>query len=149
MARRLIEARYIMSPNSQRSGRPLVLVVDDDARAANVLVRLLRGDGFDVELATDGAAALERLNKSPAPRALITDLWLPKVDGASVARYAQRHVPDLAIFIVTGHPNQISSDVAAAGRPLTVFTKPLDYSELHSALCRAAGRPFNPTERAA
>jgi len=36
---------------------PLILLVEDDARSAGVLARLLRDDGFEVEIARDGAAA--------------------------------------------------------------------------------------------
>lgn len=135
--------------NSQVSRAPLILVVDSDVRAASVLMRLLQEDGFRVELATDGAAAIERLSRDPKPRALITDLWVPKVDGATIARYAASQLPFLPVFIITGHPHQLSLSAGPMTPPPTVFTKPFEYADLHAALLRAVDAKVTSSERAA
>ena len=113
------------------SASPLVFVVDDDGRTARMLAQMLRGDGFRVEVATDGATAIGRLSRAPIPAALVTDLHLPHADGLAVARYARSRRPALPVFVVTGHPDM----VARSADPLTppeaeLFTKPLDYPEL-------------------
>ena len=46
-----------------------VLVVDDDERTARLLARLLTEDGFDVEVVTDGVAAMARLSNGEGPTA--------------------------------------------------------------------------------
>ena len=109
-------------------GPALILVVEDDVRSARVLVRMLRDDGYEVELATDGAAAISRLSRSPLPDVLVTDLRMPHADGQSVARYARSLGPDLPIWVVTGYPDlagKLENDA-------TILTKPLDYEQLRN-----------------
>lgn len=109
-----------------------VLVVDDDVRTARLLARLLGEDGFEVELATDGAAAIARLSRSPLPDALVTDLRMPHADGVAVARYARSRAPQIPIFIVTGYPELLTRlDDLIATR---IFPKPLAYPELTAAM---------------
>lgn len=62
-----------------------VLVVDDDAAVRNSLDRALRVNGYDVELAVDGADALNRVGTQP-PDAMVLDVLMPNVDGLEVCR---------------------------------------------------------------
>jgi CheY-like chemotaxis protein len=89
----------------QAATRFLVLVVDDDARAARLLAIMLREDGFRVEVAVDGAAAVRRLSRDPVPNALVTDLHLSHADGITVARYARSRRESIGLFLVTGYPD--------------------------------------------
>ena len=58
------------SDTKPRTSNKLVLVADEDARTARLLARMLRDDGYNVELVLDGAAALARLTRSPLPDAV-------------------------------------------------------------------------------
>jgi two-component system response regulator MprA len=117
------------------------LVVDDDVRTARILSRMLREDGFEVELAADGAAAIGRLARTPVPDVLVTDLRMPHADGMAVARYARSHRPDLPIVIVTGYPDMAPLGSGALDPAPTVMTKPVDYARLSDAIQRALGVP--------
>jgi two-component system response regulator MprA len=119
--------------------RPLVLVVDTDARSASLLARLLRADGYETEVTTDGAAAVARLTRNPVPDAVVTDFHLAHADGLAVARYARSRRPSMHIFLVTGHPNALSSAKGPHDEPLHVLTKPLDYPDLLARLVSALG----------
>jgi len=110
--------------------RSLILIVDDDARNASLLGRLLRSDGFDAEVTTDGAAALARLTRSPAPDALITDFHLAHADGLAVGRYARSRRARIPIFVVTGDPSAVARAADPLGEPTVVLTKPVDYADL-------------------
>jgi two-component system response regulator MprA len=114
--------------------RALVLVVDNDVRAAGVLVRLLRQDGFEVAVAPDGPAAMQRFSHEPMPDILVTDLQMPYVDGLAVAKYGQLCRPGLAVFIVTGYPHLAAQKTATLHPVPRVFTKPLDYAALSQEL---------------
>jgi CheY-like chemotaxis protein len=116
------------------SDKHRVLVVDDDVRTVRLLARLLGEDGFDVEVAADGAAAIARLSRSPAPDMLVTDLRMPHADGLSVARYARAQRPGMPIFIVTGYPELISRIDDVLSPVAMVFTKPLSYPDLTAAM---------------
>ncbi len=122
--------------------RPLVLVVDDDARSAGLLARMLRSDGYDAEVTTDGAAAIARLTQSPVPEALVTDFHLPHADGLAVGRYARSRRSAMPIFIVTGYPQSLQNAADPLEHPpIVLLTKPLDYPELLRRLASALGSP--------
>jgi CheY-like chemotaxis protein len=115
---------------------PLILVVDDDTRTARRLAQLLREDGYAVEVAGDGAAAVGRLSRQPLPDFVITDIQLPHVDGAAVARYARAGRPNVGIFFVTGYPELVEVRLGEPSSDTVVFTKPLDYDALRAELAR-------------
>ena len=115
---------------ARSDNRPLVLIVDDDARSASLLGRLLERDGYATEVTTDGAAALARLTRSPVPDALITDFYLPHADGLAVGRYARSRRTAMPIFVVTGDPQAVASARDPLDGPMVVITKPLDYPDL-------------------
>jgi two-component system response regulator MprA len=124
--------------------RPLVLVVDDDARSATLLARLLRADGYEAEVTNDGAAALARLTRNPVPHAVVTDFHLPHADGLAVGRYARSRRPAVALFVVTGYPNSLTNAADPRDQPLHVLTKPLDYSDLLRRLASALAAVASP-----
>jgi two-component system response regulator MprA len=119
--------------------RPRILLVDDDTRTARLLAHMLREDGFDVELAWDGATAIGRLTRLPLPDVLVTDLHMPHVDGVAVTQYARSRQPKIPVFIVTGHPNLAAKLDPGLDPAPVVLTKPLDYARLTEELRRAMG----------
>jgi DNA-binding response OmpR family regulator len=62
-----------------------VLVVDDEPIVREVLSRYLAREGFDVETASDGKAALE-VFEATRPQLVVLDLMLPRIDGLEVFR---------------------------------------------------------------
>jgi two-component system, OmpR family, response regulator MprA len=62
-----------------------ILVVDDEPAVRTSLERALSLEGYDVALAADGAAALDRLAAAP-PDAVILDVSMPGLDGLEVCR---------------------------------------------------------------
>ncbi len=115
-----------------------VLVVEDDADAADTLAVLLRGWGHDVEVAGDGARALEAARARP-PDAVLLDLNLGDgPDGLEVAHRlrGEMGLRDARVVAVTGRPPE-----GAGGRVGDldgVLVKPVDARALREAL--AAGR---------
>ena len=75
------------------------LIVDDDLALADVISFTLRHAGFEVVLAHDGQAALDRWEKE-APDLVILDLNLPKLDGLTVCRRIRAH-SDTPILILS------------------------------------------------
>jgi two-component system, OmpR family, response regulator MprA len=62
-----------------------ILVVDDEPAVRDSLDRALRLEGYTVDLAADGAEALDALG-SESPDAVVLDLMMPRVDGLEVCR---------------------------------------------------------------
>ena len=63
-----------------------ILVVDDERAVRDSLRRALELEGYDVELAADGAEALYRLEANGQPDAVVLDVLMPGADGLEVCR---------------------------------------------------------------
>ena len=111
-----------------------ILVVDDDIRATQIFARMLREDGHDVDVAHDGAEAIDHLSGAIIPDILVTDIQMPYADGFAVALYARSRQPCLPIFFVTGYPERVSRRMKSLNPAPKVFVKPLDYAALVTEL---------------
>lgn len=116
--------------DAQALPRPLILLVEDDARSARVLAQMLRNDGFDVEVALNGAAAIARLSQAGLPDVLVTDLALPHADGVAIAKYARSLDAALPVVVVTGYPQLLEERGEEISPAPRVFVKPVDYDAL-------------------
>jgi two-component system response regulator MprA len=63
-----------------------ILVVDDEPAVRESLRRALSLEGYDVDLAADGAEALDAVTGQADPDAILLDVLMPRVDGLEVAR---------------------------------------------------------------
>lgn len=77
-----------------------VLVVEDDSGLQKYLKELLQSNGYFVQTASDGAAALNQIQKLP-PDLVILDLGLPNMSGESVCMEIRKKYPDLRVVILT------------------------------------------------
>jgi two-component system OmpR family response regulator len=118
-----------------------VLVVEDEAPARDLLVAILRGDGYLVHAVEDGASALDAA-ESFRPDLALLDGGLPGIPGSELATRL-RAASDLPIIFVTG-----SDSAEAVHRGFRVgaddyITKPFDPEELSwrvKAVLRRSGR---------
>ncbi len=77
-----------------------VLVVDDERSMRELLSIVLRRDGYDVLLASDGKVAVETLKRERVD-VLITDIRMPEMSGVDVLREAKRIDPGIISIIMT------------------------------------------------
>jgi PAS domain S-box-containing protein len=119
-----------VTPTDMR--RPLVLVVDDNPQAAEILARHMGAGGFRIKVARTGPEAL-KMARDLKPVAITLDILLPQVDGWEVlnrlkADEATRNIPVIVVSVV---------DNPALGRALGAFdyfVKPVDGKALLSRL---------------
>lgn len=109
-----------------------MLLVDSDPRTAKVLRLLLTGDGFEVDVASDGLAALSSFARVPLPDALICDVRVGQAEAEAVARLARAHQPTSPVFVLTNDLRLIATTLCYP--PPLVFTKPIDYPSLLTAI---------------
>ncbi len=123
-----------------------ILVVDDEPAVREAVDRALRLEGYDTDLARDGAEALDAL-AAHAPDALVLDVLMPHVDGLEVCRRlraAGDRTPVLVLTARDGVPDRVRGLDAGADDYLV---KPFALEELLArlrALLRrtaAGGRP--------
>lgn len=118
---------------------PTLLVVDDDPEIRMLLCDLFEREGFHVDVATDGAAAITFLEHHAPPVAILLDLLMPGILGTSVLAYlgskpSLEHVP---VAIVSSSPQ-----LAPSGYPL--FVKPLKFRPLLEFVRTACGSRGEP-----
>ncbi|WP_028849873.1 response regulator transcription factor [Thermocrispum municipale] len=87
-----------------------ILVVDDDRAVRDSLRRSLEFNGYSVDLASDGAQALEMIDAN-RPDAMVLDVMMPRVDGLEVARRLRSRGDDLPILVLTAR-DAVSDRVA-------------------------------------
>lgn len=134
----------------RRSGeaRPTLLLLDGDARNHRLLTGLLRADDYQVEPCRSGAAALARVARTPGPDALVLDVSPADQEALAAVAELEASYPELAIFVITAHPQLVRALAGKGPSRLHVFIKPLDYPALLSALARrcpgSRGRASGP-----
>jgi signal transduction histidine kinase/CheY-like chemotaxis protein len=84
------------------TGRPSVLIVDDDPDMRNIVARLLKREGCDSREAENGRAALERLGEH-VPTLIVLDLMMPEMDGFDFLTAVRRNPAwrDIPVVVVT------------------------------------------------
>ena len=120
---------------------PRVLVVDDNQDAADTLVTCLRLEGYTVDVAYGGQAAIEAFERSN-PGLVMLDIGMPDVDGYQVARHIRRAASGRQVRLVAltgwGQPED-RARVMAAGFDAHLV-KPVDLRALASAMRLEARR---------
>ena len=120
-----------------------ILVVDDDVAICRVLARALSAEGYVVESASDGGAALVALERH-VPDLVVLDVGLPGLDGIAVARRTRAKGIAVPILMLTAR-DDIADRVAGLDAGADDYlVKPFDLPELLARLRalkrRAAGR---------
>jgi len=112
-----------------------VLVVDDNADAADSLAALLRVVGHEVQTARDGLQALLAAEQH-RPHLLLLDISLPQMDGHEVCRRirAEPWGQDMIIAAVTGWSREEDRRRSREAGFDTHFVKPLSPDSLHQLL---------------
>ena len=118
-----------------------ILVVEDNADAAEGLMMLIEAYGHEVQVAGDGIRALE-LAESWRPDLMLVDIGLPGVDGYEVARLAGAS-PQLAaipMIALTGYGKDEDRERTRRAGFVHHLVKPVDPAELRVMLKEYAGR---------
>jgi two-component system, OmpR family, response regulator MprA len=124
-----------------------LLLVDDDAPILRMLARTLEAEGYAVEAAPDGGAALAAVERS-LPDAIVLDVTMPGLDGLAVTRRLRAKGLRVPILLLTArdavHERVAGLDAGADD----YLVKPFDTDEL-SARVRALLRRNQPAGDAA
>jgi CheY-like chemotaxis protein len=117
------------------SARRNVLVVDDDADAAQSLAALLKQWGHQVRVAHDGPQALELAQNSP-PDTVLLDIRLPGMDGYQVAQRLreQNGLDKTHVVAITGYDPEDGSERTREAGIDQLLVKPVTPETLHEVL---------------
>jgi two-component system cell cycle sensor histidine kinase/response regulator CckA len=141
----MVESLPAAGPELRGEGRR-VLLVEDETAVRTVTAAILRRCGFVVESAVDGLDGLERYRAAGGDFALVvTDVMMPRLDGAQLAVQLHAENPDLPILAVSGLLPAAASD---GDRLPPGFTALLRKPYNEAALLEAVGRVLAPESAA-
>jgi len=113
-----------------------VLLVDDEALVLGQLERLLARRGFQIETATSGEAALERL-PGVQPELIIMDFKMGGMSGLEVAQHIRDAGHDTPILLMSGYYDADAERLIELGVIQAFLPKPYDLQALAAAIARA------------
>ncbi len=114
-----------------------ILIVDDERSVRSSLAEWFLEDGFEVETAEDGEAALRAMHNAGPFDVFVIDLKMPGMDGITLQKRVREVDSDAAIIILTAFA---SVDTAVEALKLGAFdyiTKPVDPDDLSNAVRNA------------
>lgn len=113
------------------SGSGRILLVDDESMILEVNSEILKGFGYQVTTFSSSVNALEAFKEAPeAFDLVISDMTMPEMTGAALARKILQLKPETPVIIVTGHSDQIDRTKAAQEGIAGFAYKPLSSAEL-------------------
>ena len=115
-----------------------VLIADDEVDLRDTLVRVLGRLGYSCLTAASGAEAMQII-QAESPDLVVTDLHMPGVDGAAVARYAREHRPPIPVVLMAASRTRGSHRAGQEAGATVHLAKPFANADLVRAVERALG----------
>ena len=127
----------------------LVLIVEDDERIAQPLIKGLEHEGLTSHHVATGGAALARMRSAdePSPDVVLLDLRLPDLDGFEVCR-SIREISDVPIIVVTARGEEVDKVLGLELGADDYVVKPFGFRELLARI-KAVTRRSGPRGAAA
>jgi len=119
-----------------RVEKPRVLLADDNEATCTLITALLQRD-FNVEIATDGSEAIERL-RTRRYAVLLLDLRMPHTDGFAVLEFLKMHQPKMlaSVLVVTAALTKREITRAESYGVCGIIPKPFEVETLLAAVKR-------------
>ena len=115
--------------------RPRLLIVDDEENVLQIFSDLFSDREYEVETATSGEVALQRLEGGRFDL-LLTDINLPGVDGLEVVANAKRIDPEIVVLVITGYASTSTAIDALRHGAYDYITKPFDLWNVDQVVSR-------------
>ncbi|HEY8484976.1 MAG TPA: response regulator [Longimicrobiales bacterium] len=112
---------------AERAAR--VLVVDDEPAITAVIVRRLRRENIECEVAHSGEEAVRRL-ESESFDLVLTDVSMPGISGLELMRRIKSVDPLIQVILMTAHSDVTTAIRAYRGRADGFLLKPFDLEQL-------------------
>ena len=128
-----------MASESQ-GGRERVLIAEDDAAQRLGLQQLLKSWGYNVDVASDGQEALNKISES-RPAIVLSDMVMPNLDGLELLRaLKQNNETDTTLVLLTAQGSVETAVEAIKQGAYDYLTKPIDPQRLRIVLDQISSR---------
>ena len=115
-----------------------ILVTEDDEAVRTFVKRALELDGHAVDVAEDGAEAVETLKRGDAEYdLLLSDIKMPVMDGIALALVVARDWPEMPILLMTGYADQRERAHGLDALVHDVVTKPFLLADIRRVVAKA------------
>ncbi|MBV9927193.1 MAG: response regulator [Acidobacteria bacterium] len=114
---------------TQKCRTTKMLVVDDEEPVRELLCDILEDEGVEVALAASGAEALARFEQGKFD-AVLTDIGMPGMNGWELLRRVSERDQQVALAVITGWGELVSTHEEKAARVEWVLTKPFSMSQI-------------------
>jgi two-component system response regulator PilR (NtrC family) len=121
------------------SNMPNLLVVDDDLSMREMLEVMLTSEGYDVECADDGTAAIRMLEKKHYDL-ILCDIRMGSVGGLEVLREAKTHRPQTVVIMISAFATTETAVEAMNEGAYDYIPKPFDVDEVKQTIRKALER---------
>ena len=121
---------------NRRNQTKRILLVEDEDRVRDSICAMLRARGFTVVPAADGRSALREVERV-RPDVVLTDLFMPELDGIELIGVLQEIAPEIPIIAMSTRIKPVTVDYIEIAMKLGAvagFYKPLDEVRLLQAL---------------
>lgn len=107
-----------------------IVIIEDDKIIINILDFLLKKEGFETHIATNGIDGIEKIT-AVRPDLIISDIMMPYKSGLEITLFSKTNFPEIPIIIISarGKEDQTVTEVANLGVDV-FFAKPFDPKEL-------------------
>ena len=106
-----------------------ILIAEDNPAARVGLQQLIRGWGFDVDVASDGDEALQKVVLKP-PTIVLTDMVMPRMGGIELLKSVKQHDPSVTVVILTAQGSIETAIEAMRDGAYDYLMKPVDPQRL-------------------
>ncbi len=127
-----------------------ILVVEDERKVASFIRQGLQEEGHTVEVASDGAAALQLLLEGPPPDLVVLDVMLPRRDGFAVLKTLRERRVETPVLVLTARDSVADKVTGLDLGADDYLTKPFAFEEFLArvrALLRRGSGPRVPRLR--
>jgi CheY-like chemotaxis protein len=122
-------------PNNQAPAPARILVVDDDPLVVRLIMDTLSAQGYEVDSAENGVAALEKIRHARFDL-ILSDLHMPQLDGVGLYRALTegREHPAMKIIFLTGSAGSSEQHRFLSEHSLPLLRKPFNLAELQQVV---------------
>src|ERR671933_1463616 len=114
-----------------------ILIVDDEPVIADSLSEMLEGWGYETAVASDGRDGLALVEEF-LPTVVVSDVYMPNLDGFGLLREMRTLHPDTAVILLTGQGSvEMAMRAIQEEGAFHYFEKPIDFSKLRLVVERA------------
>lgn len=133
---------------SQTTPRHLILLVEDDSDVRQLSVDVLTGDGYEVEVAKDGAAGWEAL-QTKRYDLLITDNQMPRMTGLEMIEQVRSASMTIPVIMATGALPTSEFAKKPWLRPNAMLQRPFSNAALRAAVKKVLRATDDPRDKIA